>query len=286
MIDIVFEIQTNDENKFSLGFPESLKVGDINKIEKFINIKYVGIKDGNDELTGKEYKYHQVDFLYNDKDFKEFLLNKLNEQENNEVSLSEILEDMGKLLANYIKEKDVEKIIGDLGEAYFLFLLEKNDIDWTKYYHIDDEEIYDFTINSLTYIDIKTSTNNKNLVHINLEQIKNVTNKNINFIIIKVNKIRGKNTIIDILAKLKYKNNFINSMIKKYSSEEAKKIIELYTLDLDEEIYILDDKLIPIIDINNKGALVKAKFEISTANASICTDQKLKEIFIPKNSKA
>ncbi|MDR2835282.1 MAG: hypothetical protein LBV69_03655 [Bacteroidales bacterium] len=115
---------------FVIGIEKTAQLGDIKKIDKFLNIVYEGEKTGIDE-KGNKYNFHQIRFLEGDENLANYLFSMLEDDKeiNNSMSFVGIVEYIASLFRNHSTEKTIQKLIGDIGEVLFILLLERNNVN-------------------------------------------------------------------------------------------------------------------------------------------------------------
>jgi hypothetical protein len=110
-----------DGKGFIIGIEKTEKLGDVKKINKFLNIVYDGEKTGMDE-NDTIYKFHQIRFLEGDENLANYLFSMLEDDKkiNDSMSFVEIVEYISSLFRNHSTEKTIQKLIGDMGEILFI----------------------------------------------------------------------------------------------------------------------------------------------------------------------
>ena len=66
----------------------------------------------------------------------------------------------------------VSNLVGDIGEIVFILKRQELNIDYRKYYQMDEHSLYDFTFNKI-YVDVKTTSEGKKIINMSKRQIEN-----------------------------------------------------------------------------------------------------------------
>ena len=153
-------------------------------------------------------------------------------------------------------EFSLSKLIGDIGELILILLLQKYDIDYTKFYQIEDGSLIDFVTKKF-YVDVKTTTANQKRFSTTLNQMKERNGKSVKYFIVEINKQRktsGNFNILDLIEKIKNKSTSIKLM-KTFWTEKYKKFssqIDSWCVTLkDVSAYFFKSECIPNITIED-----------------------------------
>lgn len=164
--------------------------------------------------------------------------------------------------ANQIKEKAKNKIWGDIGEAIFILKThEYTGVNVINKIHNIDETLYDFSFKNQKYMEIKTTSLDKNEVILSNCQIDYVNNRD--FIVVKFKVIENATSIIDIYNLIKEKVGPIigTTLEENYDAYECCELLNQLTVNLDKvQIWKLSDKCVPQVKVENGSSLKKSKF--------------------------
>lgn len=252
-------------SEIEIGFDTKIKVG--GSVNQYKNFEYIPQKTC---LTNKgELKLHILRFKNIDSERKKIIFAILEsiEKFDDNKTIVDILE----MFSDYFSKNDedflVNKLLGDIGEACFILTLQKNKIDYSKYYQHTEKSLYDFNFNN-HFVDIKTTSSARKNIYLNWRQISIA--KNVSFFVCEVNKVQNNDNIIDLLEKIKNKNDIIKAKIEFWKKKNLKysNIIDSYTVDPKNVVaYFVDKKTIPTVKIINNGGLIDMIFKISVASA-------------------
>ncbi|MDR2654314.1 MAG: PD-(D/E)XK motif protein [Mycoplasmataceae bacterium] len=253
---IIYLIENDNENKFGVDcelfweneknpFPQTFEIIDV---ANYSGKKFIKINKGSKIFA--EYIQNELQFFYNwNLSFFENLKNIYNYWEQNSKNLT------------------IKELIGDLGEVIFIHRLEKKGIKWADFYQTNDEKygsLFDFNFNNKNiYLEVKTTTRNKSELTIDFRQLPcfNVE-KNIFFICAIIDKIHNGATILKLIEEIGFsKNKHLHSIYKKYANELE--LVNQFTYNEGDEIYLINEKIIPEILYKNKGNAKSGKITIT-----------------------
>ncbi len=277
-----------NENEMGIGIDEDTKklinLGDIKKIN-YPNFKYEGITQIQEDESKRIKKVHFIRIANIPKNLIREIANTINDWLNHQnLSANEAF---NKILDYFkkveFKKRIVEKICGDIGEAFFIIkALENNINSVSSSLRRNDNDLYDFHFNNLD-VEIKSSSLEKNQFIMTHEQLEQSKNKKI--VIVKFKKIKGEKNILDLYDIINEKlNGHLPDLLKeKYAEwkeinacsndESINDIINDYTVNLDlVKIALFKDNNLPDIEIIDKRALKKIKYYID------CSDSQLEKI--------
>ena len=262
----IYKLNLNkDLNELDIGFDIDIQKGD--KLPQYKNFEYISSKKYETNIGSKEL---QVLRFKNVTPERKKLINKILEviesfDEN--WTISGILE----MFSEYFSKKDeeclVSNLVGDIGEIVFILKLQKMNIDYQKYYQMDEYSLYDFTFKKI-YVDVKTISESKKIINMSRRQIENC--KKLWLFVCEINKIQGKSNIVDLLNMIKIKNKLIYDKLDYWQNKldsNKKEIIQSWTVDLKKvKCYFIDNKVLPQIEIKKEGGLVDISLKLSTTN--------------------
>lgn len=262
----IYKLNLNkDLNELDIGFDIDIQKGD--KLPQYKNFEYISPKKYETNIGSKEL---QVLRFKNVTPEREKLINKILEviesfDEN--WTISGILE----MFSEYFSKKDeeclVSNLVGDIGEIVFILKLQKMNIDYQKYYQMDEHSLYDFTFKKI-YVDVKTTAESKKIINMSRRQIENC--KKLWLFVCEINKIQGKSNIVDLLNMIKIKNKLIYDKLDYWQNKldsNKKEIIQSWTVDLKKvKCYFIENKVLPHIEIKKEGGLVDISLKLSTTN--------------------
>lgn len=247
---------------------KELSAQEINDLKKFENIEYLGVKKSDNV------EYHVFQMRNVNDTFIRNLIENIFEKLKSEktVTLIDVFKNIYTIFKyNRIPDKEKE-LRGDLAEILFLKLLEKNNIDWTKYY-ISDKNEFDIQTPSIN-IEIKSYNNSKKNITTSLKQLIPGDCKNRYFIIVEIENTTNKKNILQLITSLKYKNNVTAEIEEKwnlYGLDFLNKI----TADENNKICYLNNNLLPHVEITPNKCFVNAKFEL---NVSFALDNSINDL--------
>jgi len=262
----IYKLNLNkDLNELDIGFDIDIQKGD--KLPQYKNFEYISPKKYETNIGSKEL---QVLRFKNVTPEREKLINKILEviesfDEN--WTISGILE----MFSEYFSKKDeeclVSNLVGDIGEIVFILKLQKMNIDYQKYYQMDEHSLYDFTFKKI-YVDVKTTSESKKIINMSRRQIENC--KKLWLFVCEINKIQGKSNIVDLLNMIKIKNKLIYDKLDYWQNKldsNKKEIIQSWTVDLKKvKCYFIENKVLPKIEIKKEGGLIDISLKLSTTN--------------------
>ena len=259
---------------------------DIGKIKKinYPNFKYIEDKKIKDDVTGREKEVWFIQ-IFNIPDNMIVEIKNTLDDIVNDTSLS-IADALDKIIDYFRKvkfKKDIAKeIIGDLGEAIFLYKSLENGYNFIPYMRSIDNDIYDYRKDEL-YFEIKSSSLEKNEFILTHEQLEQVKNKKI--IICKFKKVPSQINILDLYNMINKKTPLNDILLTKKSKWETiqsqlleaneSDLIANYSVILDNcKLNLFKDNLLPIIEIIDKKSCKKIDYYIN------CTDSEVDDINI------
>ena len=234
--NLVWDNDPNDKIKVSLFKFKNLDKQKILFIETFM-IQYIkDLLDQNDKITIDDLLYFTSDYFSSKK--HKYLLK--------------------------------EKLLGDLAEFSFILLLQENKINYLEHYQLTEKSLYDFYFDNIKkYVDIKVISNYKKTF---MTSYRQMSQEDCIFIGFLINKVHGKNNIIQIMEKIKNKNEYLSQKLDdwkqlyKFYQEE----IDSWTIDFNEienKYILIDEDLLPQIEIKKENGLKEMNLEISITNA-------------------
>lgn len=258
----------NDEIFSMLGFiTEDIQTIDKLKQVNYDYIKYDGVKVVKDD-SGKQLDVYIIKFT----DMPNSLLNAVKE------SISLLLDTsknkscynaLETIISYFQKTKYVEdienNIATDIGEILFMLKAKEFNINLDKYALLNEfNEIY--FQNENTMISLTSESKSFNTLLVDYKEKSENTNNviyGISTFIIE----EKKEDILSLYKKLDSKNPIIINKYEDYkwlfSKEEHKKLLDKYTVDMNTvECFILEDSVIPTIDIKSPGGMTELKCKI------------------------
>lgn len=258
---------TTSQNELNIGFDEHIQIG--GSLQQFKNFEYVPVKK-YDTINGP-INLHVLKFKNLDNDKKELIFyilkNYVEHLDEDKITILDIIESFSEYFSKKDEDFLLDKLIGDLGEIVFILKLQDLDIDYSKYYQLDDNSLYDFNFNG-HYVDVKTTSQARKLIYLTKRQAEAA--EKISFLVCEINKLHGKLNIIDLLNLIEKKNKIIKEKIdywnNKYKTNSS--VIDSWTIDLTNVVtYFVDDKTIPSISVLKNGGLIDIQLKVSVASS-------------------
>lgn len=258
-----------DKKSIVIGITNKVELGvELSRFEEFKNIKYQGettIQHNNSAI-----KVHKIEFSNLD-ETSYSVVESIALDAITKFDESATLYDIFNKINDYFSKEDrkkkiVKELIGDLGEIAFIYKAQEFGINATQYYQNTEFSLYDFIINKKA-VDIKTASTRKKTINVTYRQLYGADN--VSFVVVEINKIHGFSTILDILNKIKYKNDHLQNLQNKWKiiSKYFKNIVESWTLNLKSiNIIEIDKTIIPDIKILKNGGLTEMRVEINFAS--------------------
>lgn len=170
--------------------------------------------------------------------------------------------------ANAFAKEFKNKILGDIGEAFFILktyeFTKKNIIDNI---HSIDESLYDFSFKSGKFIEIKSTSLDKNEVILSNCQAGYIKNKN--FVVVKYKILEVGTSILDLYERIKSEIGTLNDNLRENYEfyKNIKHEINNFCINMDKtSIGVLSDESIPSYNIDNVSAVKKVKFYIDVTD--------------------
>lgn len=264
----------NDNNEIGLGFIglESKTLTYVRSIKKTF-IKYEGLHKVSIELEN-EIINTECEFVKFEKMPRKILESILLEIEDRFEKYNEPLEESLEFILNLfsdhkLKEKCEKDLIGDIGELIFMIKCKEHGINVENNIRILDDSLYDFYFGDFA-VEIKTSTKRTNEIKITHRQLQEYSNKKI--IVIVFQKMENMSNIFDLFNILDSSNIQIVSKKNQYlelaNDDIYQKVINSYTVNLENvQCFILDDNLLPEINIVKNGGLKEIELVIDVSSS-------------------
>ena len=266
------ELIINEENNF---YGIAFIIDNIKEREKIKRINHCFIKyHGEYSLkneTGQELdKSYVIKFDNMPKKLLETICEVIEDkmkQENlsAEKSLKFILDLFKKMKFN----KEIKEIlIGDIGEVIFMLKCKEQGINADEKIRQSENNLYDFVFNNI-FVEVKSSSKNLSEIIVDYRQITESNKKK--FVVSKFQLLENEMNICNLYEKLNSYNEIIQSKYKKYKEmledEQIRDVMKENTVDLSRiECFILEDSVIPKIQIQHEGGLKNLKCHISITN--------------------
>ena len=255
----------NDISAIHIGFDIDIKKGD--KLPQYKNFEYIPPKE---YVTNKGSKMLQILKFKNVTPERKKIISKILEaieEFNENWTISGILEMFNEYFSKNDEDCLVSNLVGDIGEIVFILKLQELNIDYRKYYQMDEHSLYDFTFNKI-YVDVKTTSEGKKIINMSKRQIENC--QRLWLFVCEINKIQGKLNVVNLLNMIKNKNRLIFEKLKywQYKLDSNKRdVILSWTVDLEKvKCYLIDSEVLPKIEIKKEGGLVDISLKLSTTN--------------------
>lgn len=264
----------NDNNEIGLGFIglESKTLTYVRSIKKTF-IKYEGLHKVSIELEN-EIINTECEFVKFEKMPRKILESILLEIEDRFEKYNEPLEESLEFILNLfsdykLKEKCEKDLIGDIGELIFMIKCKEHGINAENNIRILDDSLYDFYFGDFA-VEIKTSTKRTNEIKITHRQLQEYSNKKI--IVTVFQKMENMSNIFDLFNILDSSNIQIVSKKNQYlelaNDDIYQKVINSYTVNLENvQCFILDDNLLPEINIVKNGGLKEIELVIDVSSS-------------------
>lgn len=264
----------NDNNEIGLGFIglESKTLTYVRSIKKTF-IKYEGLHKVRIELEN-EIINTECEFVKFEKMPRKILESILLEIEDRFEKYNEPLEESLEFILNLfsdykLKEKCEKDLIGDIGELIFMIKCKEHGINAENNIRILDDSLYDFYFGDFA-VEIKTSTKRTNEIKITHRQLQEYSNKKI--IVTVFQKMENMSNIFDLFNILDSSNIQIVSKKNQYlelaNDDIYQKVINSYTVNLENvQCFILDDNLLPEINIVKNGGLKEIELVIDVSSS-------------------
>ena len=264
----------NDNNEIGLGFIglESKTLTYVRSIKKTF-IKYEGLHKVSIELEN-EIINTECEFVKFEKMPRKILESILLEIEDRFEKYNEPLEESLEFILNLfsdhkLKEKCEKDLIGDIGELIFMIKCKEHGINVENNIRILDDSLYDFYFGDFA-VEIKTSTKRTNEIKITHRQLQEYSNKKI--IVTVFQKMENMSNIFDLFNILDSSNIQIVSKKNQYlelaNDDIYQKVINSYTVNLENvQCFILDDNLLPEINIVKNGGLKEIELVIDVSSS-------------------
>lgn len=261
------QISYYKDKKWGITFSNEIKLGDINKINKYKWISF----DPNTVINGEQYKSIAFDGI--DKEY----VTKIKEifdcefRENKDLSISEILDKLSQLFSSTKLKNDTKKYLGLLGEICFIYKCKEMDIDAWKFYQKNQKDTIDFGFPSFSF-EIKLANKEKRSFKMSLKQLEALRNNpstQLCALITDIDSIKGQN-LEDIFEKCVegheiFNNDLISNVkneifnLKKYSE----KLFDEIKINIEKSNFLIFEKeLLPEIELKDNNTLINAVFEI------------------------
>lgn len=277
---IIYKLKSyNDSSdELNIGFEVNIKKGD--ELPRYVNFEYIPPKKYQTKEGVKEL---QVLKFKNITPEREKIIDKvleIIEQFDENWTISGILEQFSEYFSKSDEDLLLSKLIGDIGETVFILKLQELNIDYQKYYQKDENSLYDFAFKR-SYVDVKTTSENKRIINITRRQIEN--SKNLWLFVCEINKLNGRLNILDLLNRIKIKSNIIQKRLKywesKLTNSDKKNLILSWTVDFDKvKCYFISNDALPEIEIKKEAGLIDISLKLSTTNCKKLPVESIKKI--------
>ncbi|MDR2847413.1 MAG: hypothetical protein LBV22_03690, partial [Mycoplasmataceae bacterium] len=144
----------------------------------------------------------------------------------------------------------------------------KNGIDWTRFYHNDENSLFDFNFKNF-YLDVKNSTVSAKCVTVSFSQLgipEPKPNKEIKILVTEIERVEGKKNIVELLSLVTKQHDLLNQKIDFWKTVDTR-FINMYTADENNRIFFLKKDKVPVINFVSKGNYSSGKVKISTIDA-------------------
>lgn len=266
----IYRFETNNVTERSYGIDKNIDIGDKEKIKKFKNIRYDGlttVKTNNEEII-----VHKITFQNIEKRLEKIIFNNIEKwfeevfSEHNFTTVYSLLIQISNYFKIQTKKELTNKLIGDIGEICAIRILQNNNIDYSKFYQNTANQVFDFFISKKSFLDVKTTTQNKKKILLNWKQIKDI-DKAV-FLIIEVSKKSKGENILNLIDGIKNKTDLILEIESFWQNTFMfdKELINSWTIDFEKiNYYFLKKEAYPLINIKRDSSITNATIEISTA---------------------
>ena len=269
------------ERFYGIGF----KTTDFKTIEelkkiKLHFIKYHGLWSLSNDVEISN-NFHVVRFENMPKKLLESIFDSVEEKVEKE-NFSEIkaLKYIINLFQKMVFKKEFKEIlIGDIGEAIFMIKAKEIGLNADEKIRNSDNNLYDFVFDKF-FVEVKSSSKNLNEITVDLRQIQESNKKK--FVVSKFQLLENQLTICDLYKRLNSTNSLVLEKAKEYESlmnndNDFKKIMSECTIIFDKvECFILEDSIIPKIQVVHEGGLKNIKCQIGITNCKKISLEELK----------
>ncbi|MDR2568056.1 MAG: hypothetical protein LBC44_01970 [Mycoplasmataceae bacterium] len=257
----------NNDTSFILAVKEELV-----KTYTSSNLKHVK-QNGN--LIDNGLLYKKYEFSNISSNFKTFLWNLIETEYDKSIPFLKNIENFGEFWNRQQKE---HTLLGDLGEVVFIYFLEKNEIEWAKYYQINSDtkinELFDFSFTKEIYIEVKTTTRYKKEIYIDFRQLPCFNpKKTVFFTVVLIDKLHTGKTILELIEEIgKGKNKHLDAIYSKYKNEDEE-YVKSYTYTNDTQIKLVNPNIIPILKFEKEGNYKLGSLTISLTGENCFSEE-------------
>lgn len=246
--------------------------GDFDKFKDRLYVKKGEYEDFNNEELSEQWKNaitirfdtKCIDVEFLDKIFDHHIHLLVNKSSKTFI---DALEKTFDYFANNFSEALRETLWGDMGEAIFILkTFEHTNKNIINNIHQQDDGLYDFSFENGKYIEVKSTSLDKNEVILTNCQIDYTENRD--FVIVKFKKIEQATTIIDMYDIMSKKIGALSDCLKeKYNLYKNFKELKYFSVNMESvEIGVLNNNSVPQFEIKNESALKKAKFYLDVTD--------------------
>lgn len=254
-------------------YKDCMERGDFKFLEKNLYIKKGEYKDLENKTRNERWMNSYVvkfNLSFIDREFIDAIYDHhINLVAKNECdTFADALDKTFTYFANAFSKEFKNKILGDIGEAFFIlktYEFSKNNIIGNI--HSIDESLYDFSFKSGRFIEIKSTSLDKNEVILSNCQADYIKNKN--FVIVKYKVLEVGTSILDLYERIKNEIGTLNDKLRENYEfyKDIKNEIKKFCINMDKTtIGVLSDECIPSYSIDNVTAVKKVKFYIDVTD--------------------